>query len=162
MTNRICWSVGLAAAITLASSWRDFTNLPRLASPAEWTPMKAHAAGVELARAAEPGPILTLAPITPLEGGRPIYRALVASPFSWKTAKFLSEEERRRFGFAGAPELGVSFPTESPSAICTGGGEKADSVLLRYAEMSGAKALELANGETAWIKNLDARSSALE
>jgi hypothetical protein len=111
---------------------------------------------MKLAQIAGPGPVLTLAPITPLEGRLRIYRALATSPYAWITAGFLSEEQRREFGFIGRENLASALEPRPPGAICTGSqrGNQRDveeSMLLRYKDSLGYISFGLPNGETAWV-----------
>ena len=152
----ICWGFGAAAVISLFSTGQDFRYMRKLATPSRWTPVVLHRAGMELAQIAGPGPVLTLAPITPLEGRLRIYRALAASPYAWITAGFLSEEQRRQFGFIGQQNLASALEPRPPGAICTGsqrGNQRRaeETMLLRYKDSLGYISFGLANGETAWV-----------
>ena len=156
LERSLCWGFGAAAAISLFSTGQDFRYMRKLATPSRWTPIVLHRAGMELAQIAGPGPVLTLAPITPLEGRLRIYRALAASPYAWITAGFLSEEQRRQFGFIGQQNLASALEPRPPGAICTGsqrGNQRRaeETMLLRYKDSLGYISFGLANGETAWV-----------
>jgi len=147
----LCWGFGAAAVISLFSTDQDFRYVPKLATPSRWAPIVVHRAGMKLAQIAGPGPILTLAPITPLEGRLRIYRALATSPFTWKTAGFLSEEQRREFGFIKRRNLASALEPPLPGAICTGNEGEAEETMLRYKDSLGYVSFGLPNGETAWV-----------
>jgi len=147
----LCWGFGAAAMISLFSTAQDFRYLAKLPTPSRWAPIRLHQAGMKLAQIAGPGPILTLAPITPLEGRLRIYRALATSPFTWKTAGFLSEEQRREFGFIKRRNLASALDPPLPGAICTGNEGEAEETMLRYKDSLGYISFRLPNGETAWV-----------
>ena len=149
----LCWGFGAAAMISLFSTAHDFRYLPKLATLGRWAPVQLHQAGVKLAQIAGPGPILTLAPITPLEGKLRIYQALATSPFAWKTAGFLSEEQRSEFGFIKPRNLASALEPPLPGAICTGNEGEAEEPMLRYKDSLGYIPFNLPNGETAWVRN---------
>ena len=125
--------------------------MPKLATPSRWTPIVLHRAGMKLAQIAGPGPILTLAPITPLGGRLRIYRALATSAFTWKTAGFLSEEQHREFGFIRRHNLASALEPRLRGAICTGNERGAEETMLRYKDSLGYISFGLPNGETAWV-----------
>ena len=64
-----------------------YQDVLRLGSPGQSVPMLVHARGVEIARAANHGRVLTLAPIFPLEGGADIYPELATGPFAHASAR---------------------------------------------------------------------------
>ena len=138
--------------ISLFSTAQNFRYLPELPTPTRWSPIAVHQAGMKLAQIAGPGPILTLAPITPLEGRLRIYRALATSPFAWRTAGLLSEEQRREFGFINRWNLASALEPPLPGAICTGNAPVvAEEPMLRYKDSLGYISFRLPNGETAWV-----------
>ena len=151
LERSLCWGFGAAAVISLLSTGQDFRYVPKLATPSRWTPIVLHRAGTKLAQIAGPGPILTLAPITPLEGRLRIYRALATSPFTWKTAGFLSEEQRREFGFIRRQNLASVLEPRPPGAICIGNEQGAEETMLHYKDSLGYVSFGLPNGETAWV-----------
>ena len=154
-SRRLWWGFGAAATITLFSTARDVRYLPQLTTPSQWAPIAVHQAGRKLAQIAGPGPILTLAPITPLEGGLRIYRSFATSPFAWRTAALLSEEQRREFGFIQPRNLADALEPPLPGAICTGNKREAEEAILRYKNLLGYIPFGLPNGETAWVADCD-------
>ena len=151
LERSLCWGFGAAAVISLFSTGQDFRYVPKLATPSRWTPIVLHRAGMKLAQIAGPGPVLTLAPITPLEGRLRIYRALASSPCTWNTAGFLSEEQRREFGFIRRENLASALEPRPPGAICTRNQRGAEESMLRYKDSLGYISFGLPNGETAWV-----------
>jgi hypothetical protein len=145
------YAFAAAVAVSLASTWHDYKHLKRVASPATWTPLKIHAAGQQLARLAPSGRVLTVAPITPLEGRLRIYPAFVNGHFGWRTAPFIPEQQRHAFGFVGPDELSAMLAGEPPVALCTGNIDAPEQAFLDYAASRGYQPHKLANGETAWV-----------
>src|SRR6266478_10223303 len=115
-SSDVC-SSDLAAMVSLVSTGQDFRYLVKLVTPSRWTPIAIHQAGIKLAQIAGPGPVLTLAPVIPLEGGLDIYRALATAPFAWKTAGFLSEKQRQEFRFVGPQNVASALESHHPGAI---------------------------------------------
>ena len=147
----LCWGLGAAAMISLFSTARDVRYLRQLATPSRWAPIAVHQAGMKLAQIAGPGPILTLTPITPLEGGLRIYRSLATSPYAWTTAHLLSEKDSREFGFIKPWNLAAVLEPSLPGAICTGNERDVEVTMLRYKDLLGYIPVGLPNGETAWV-----------
>jgi len=148
----IGWSFAATVAVSLASTWHDYKHLGQILSPNEWTPIKIHAAGQQLATRAGPRRFVTFAPLTPLEGGLRIHPSFATGPFGWKSAPFIEARQRREFGFVGPDEVGAVLVGDPMMGICTGSVRKAEAVLLRYTAELGYTAYPLSNGETAWIK----------
>jgi hypothetical protein len=151
LRDAITWIFAAAVAVSLASTWHDYKHLKRVASPATWTPLKIHAAGQQLATLAPSGRVLTVAPITPLEGRLRIYPAFVNGHFGWRTAPFIPEQQRHAFGFVGPDELSAMLAGEPPVALCTGNIDAPEQAFLDYAASRGYQPHKLANGETAWV-----------
>lgn len=149
------WSFGAAAMVSLVSTGQDFRYLVKLVTPSRWTPIAIHKAGIKLAQIAGPGPVLTLAPVIPLEGGLDIYRALATAPFAWKTAGFLSEKQRQEFRFVGPQNVASALEPHHPGAICTGNQGTSEEAMLRYKDSLGYIPIRLPDGETAWVTESD-------
>ena len=145
------WGVAVAAAVSLASTWHDYKHLKRIASPAEWTPIKIHTAGQQLATLAPRGRVLTVAPITALEGRLRIYPAFATGHFAWRTAPFIAHQQRHAFGFVGPDELSTLLAAEAAAAVCTGNIKAPEEAFLEYANSIRYQPHALADGGTAWV-----------
>lgn len=84
-----------------------------------WPVWSIHRVGLEMRNRARPGPVLTLSPIYPLEGGATIYPQFCTGPFAWRIAPFVPGEDKRRYGLVDRRELEAFF-LERPAAILTG------------------------------------------
>ena len=102
--------------------------------------------GEALARQTGPGKILTLAPIYPLEGGRPIYPPLATGPFAWRTAYLVGEEERAVLGLVAPADLESYLASQPPVGVLVGPEGDLERPLRAYARDRGYRALVPASG----------------
>ncbi len=149
----------LAALVPLAAGLamygpQDLAHLRSLTQPETWVPVRAHRIGEVLASRVPEGPVLTLAPIFPLEGELEIYPAFATGPFTWRTAHLLSPEKQRLYGVVSEENLQPYLAANPPAAILTGfEGDTAGFVpgdpggletpLIEYAVEQGYQAIEL-------------------
>ncbi len=117
-----------------------------------WRPIRVHQHGTEVAvKMKNGGKVLTVAPIIPLEGGLKIYPEFASGPFAWRTAKFLSAEERQRFGMISASELPGLVSKNPPDGILTGANWRQDSRLNQFARKLGYEKTMIAPGVALWL-----------
>jgi hypothetical protein len=115
----------LAALVPLAAGLamygpQDLAHLRSLTQPDTWVTVRAHRIGEVLANRLPEGPVLTLAPVFPLEGGLEIYPAFATGPFTWRTAHLLSLEKQRQYGVISEETLQPYLAANPPAAILTG------------------------------------------
>jgi 4-amino-4-deoxy-L-arabinose transferase-like glycosyltransferase len=143
----------LAAGLNLYVQ-SDLKHLRSLGQPENWVTVRAHQLGEVLANEVGEGPVLTLAPVFPLEGGLDIYPAFATGPFTWRTAHLLSLERQRFYGITSLDTLHDYLKAAPPAAILTGfeadtaGFEPGDpggleKPLVDYAVLNGYQALKL-------------------
>jgi hypothetical protein len=148
---RPIWPLAAAVGLSLiASLVQHFTMLTRFAS-GKWTPLQLHAKGRAVPAEAGPGRILTLAPIVALEGGSEIYGAFATGSFAWRTAPYLSEEDRRRHGFVAPPDLPALLAAHPPAGILLGYDKEREEALLNYAETHGYRRVKLPDKINLWL-----------
>ncbi len=143
------WALAATALVAAAGMPRLLVRLPQLVTPARWTGVEVHAAGVELARltqgASNPGPVATLAPLYPLEGGLTLYPELVTGPLVYRVGDIIPAEDRRYYARITSPRtIGAMLGTHPPAAILVGQEGTLDQPLIDYAR---DKAYRLATGE---------------
>lgn len=97
-------------------------SLRKLLRPSQWTVVRVHRAGEELAQASDgagAGPVATTHPIFALEAGLPIYPELAAAEFAWRSGSMLSPDERERFGVACGANLEQLLRRRPPAVVLT-------------------------------------------
>jgi 4-amino-4-deoxy-L-arabinose transferase-like glycosyltransferase len=143
------WSVILIAGMTglgmfesrneLFTAWRNAAGA-------------IHERGTNLRGWVDHGPVMTLDPIYPLEGGLTIYNEFANGPFTWRTAPFLDEDRRLQFGFVGWQDLESFLQPRPPSAILTGFTRNAgDEQLAQFAAGHGYTPTKVGHDATVWL-----------
>jgi hypothetical protein len=123
-----------------------------LAAPHDWEPCRLHADAVSIRSHAQSGKCLTIAPITAMEAGLDIYPPFVTGPFAWRTARFLSDNQRRDYRFIGEKQLERYLNSDPPVAILVGYEEKLEKPFIKYAKKHGYQMADLADGKSVWLK----------
>jgi hypothetical protein len=118
--NRGMFALWLCILIGLGPAILQYRELASVFSPQRWVTCQLHQLGEEIRAFVGPGKILTLAPIIPMEGGAPIYASFATGPFSWRTARFLSSEQRSRYKFVSEIELAKMLDADPPGGILVG------------------------------------------
>ena len=141
----------LALAAVLLGGPRLFADLPALASPERWTPMRVHAVaediGSAMRSAGVSGPVATLVPIYALEAGLEIYPELATGPFYYRVGDYLTPEERHAFRVTSPATLATLLAQDPPAAIFTGYEGDLDLPFEHYARANGYEALPATFGE---------------
>ena len=145
-----------AAALACVSAIALVIDLPllgRLTAPGEWPPIRVHELGREV-RAYTAGPVLTLAPTIPLEGGADIYKEFATGLFAWRTAAFLPQDARPKSTMVGAATLDAFLATQPPAAIITRGRHtERQRPLSAYAQSHGYRRIPLRDDLELWLKD---------
>ena len=152
---------GLVAAAALISAVlavpRYVEGLQVAFVPAEWFPLKVHARGEYLGDLVGRAPVLTLAPIYPLEGHTPIYPEFVTGVLAWRVAPLLSPEARRQVGLVALDDLAADLSARPPRGILTGLDDSdaaEEAPLLAYAQANGYVPIPLPDEGTLWASPL--------
>ncbi|MCB9140053.1 MAG: glycosyltransferase family 39 protein [Caldilineaceae bacterium] len=114
----------MAGGAVLAVALTGAAYAPGLAvvlRPGEWTPHKVHVRG-ELAAGLVDGrgPVLTLTPTLPLEGGADIYSAFATGPFAARVAHLMDDAQREQMGVIDPVEAFDGGLGAAPRALLTG------------------------------------------
>ena len=148
-------SLLLAAALACVSAVALAIDLPllrHLAAPGEWPPMRVHQLGREL-RAYTAGPVLTLSPTIPLEGGADIYKEFATGLFAWRTAAFLPREPRPTLAMVGAATLENFLAQAPPAAIITRRRHTdRQRPLSAYAQSHGYRRIPMRDDLELWLR----------
>lgn len=144
---RVFLVMAVAAAMY---GYKDYRSLSLLFAYERWVPARVHAVGQDVGRLAGAGPVLTLTPIYPLEGGARIYRAFVTGPFAWRTAHLVPAADRSRLGIVSPAELPGLLERDPPGGVFVGLEPGVEDGLVAWARERGFRALALGAG-TLWI-----------
>ena len=139
-SRRLYVGLGAVAVTVVISIWQtlpDYRTLSNLTDPSSWTPLQVHAEGRRVAEAAGDGLVLTLSPLYPLEGGARIDPAFGSGPFGYRSAPFLTPEERAEHGLVGPDELQAHLAASPPAAVLTGYEPRDDAGLDAWAADHG-------------------------
>jgi len=89
--------------------------------PEKWAPVALHRLSRELARGIdERGPVLTLGPLYPLEGGRDIYPELSGGAIVYRIADQMTAEERQVTRTVGPETVDAMVKDHPPTAVIVG------------------------------------------
>jgi hypothetical protein len=154
---RLRWLGQLAVVVLLAGSVLALRHYPkelRAENDERWPALALHEIGVRVAGLAA-GPVLTLAPIVPLEGKAPVYAELVTGPFAWRTSALVPVSDREALRLAGAEDL--DRIASRWSSICdtrrcgTHPAENLEDALVKYASDHGYRPEPLRLGFVLWV-----------
>jgi hypothetical protein len=92
-----------------------------LAVPEKWTPLEFHRTAREIAGdIKEPGPLLTLGPLSALEGGRDIYPELSCGSIVYRVADLMTPQERQTTHTVGPRTLADLTGPRPPAGVVVG------------------------------------------
>jgi hypothetical protein len=137
--------------LSVAVNAPQYAGRGSLLVPHEWVPVAMHQEASRLNDHLQSGPVLTLAPLFPLEAGLDIYPAFASGPFAWRSGGLLSPQERQALGIVPAEDLG-DYLSAPPPAILTGYEDIWESALLDYARERGYREVRLADGGVLWLE----------
>lgn len=158
---QIAGLLAAAAALValLLAAPRYAEGLAVALDPAEWFPLKVHARGEYVAGLVGARPVLTLAPIYPLEGKAAIYPEFVTGPLAWRVAPLLSPAERQVQGIVGLDELAADLTAQPPRGILTAvdnSDAAEEAPLVAYAEAHGYVPIPLPDEGVLWTSPIAA------
>ena len=118
----------------------------------DWFPTRIASIGTKI-RAQNPrGPVLTLAPIYPLEARLQTYPEFATGPFAWKSARFVAPERRVRLHLIAPDDLESLLAAKPPGAILTGVEETAlEKPLVEYSRAHQFTPVNLGKERTLWL-----------
>jgi hypothetical protein len=102
----LLWTVNQAKALSIQTS--------------TWIPLEIQRVSQEIADRTEPGKVLTLAPIFPLESGLGIYPSFATGPFSWRVSQFLLNSQWQGYSVISRSNLLQLLQDDPPQAILVG------------------------------------------
>jgi hypothetical protein len=141
----------LVAVIAVSYGYKDYRRLSTLVRPAEWSSTRVHADGAEIRRLAGEGPVLTLAPIFPVEARLAIYPELATGPFAWRSAFLVPVQERARLRLMSPDEAPAMLAARPPRAILVNFEPRLEGLFVQYAGEHGFRPSTLAGGGVLWV-----------
>jgi hypothetical protein len=97
----------------------DSAQLHVVFHTARWESLRAHEEGLAMGKLVPAGPVLTLNPIIPLEGGLTIYKELANGPFAFRTAALLDEREEVASDMLDPDDLDAFLKSNPPTVVMT-------------------------------------------
>jgi hypothetical protein len=138
--------------VAVAYGAKDYRQTARLIASEQWTPVRVHRMGQEVASSSGSGKVLTLGPIVALEGGREIYKELATGPFAWRTARFLPQRRRQALGMIAEHDLPDLVRGDPPAAVLVGFEKHGvEDGLIAFAQRHGYTANALADQVVMWV-----------
>lgn len=112
-------------------------KLPDLAKPDKWAGIVVHRAGQRLAQYSHTegadGPVATLSPLYPLEGGLAVYPELAAGPLVYRVGDLIPSRDLRHYRITSPHLVGSLMSAQPPVAILVGQEGRLDEPFIRYA-----------------------------
>jgi hypothetical protein len=153
--NKGRWNLSLVGLVIIISGLYGFSHYPNfsnLLSPHGWFPIRIHQRGIQIANLVGKGPVLTIAPLFPMEGGVEIYEQFATGAFAWRISKFLSDEQREKFGITSQEELKDSLKSRPPKGILVGYERALEEPFVDYAKENNYKKSKVKR-KTLWIRS---------
>jgi hypothetical protein len=124
-------------------------DLPKLARPAMWVPMKVHDISRQVVAATGAGPVVTLSPVYVLEAGGRIYPELAGGPFVYRVAHLIPAAQRPYYrAIVGPDNLAAFLAAAPPAGVLVGEHGPLDDALRAHAARQGMRPIPLAGAAT--------------
>ena len=145
------WFVTSVITCSVLFIYRSSDSL-RFGPVTDWFPNRIARIGTRIREQSPAGPILTLAPIYPIESGLRTYPEFSTGSFAWKVARFVSPERRERLHVIAPDDLEVLLAAKPPGAILTGVEELSlEKPLIEYSRAHRFIATKLDKQRTLWM-----------
>ena len=119
---------------------------------ADWFPNRTARIAAKIAEHTPSGPLLTLAPIYPMEAGLKTYPEFSTGPFAWKSARFVAPARRPAFHLIAPDDLESLLTAQPPGGILTGVEDRAlEKPLLEYSRAHQFTPIKLGKDRTLWL-----------
>ncbi len=130
-----------------------YRHLPAAFHPNWWVPLEVHDSGVRLrhqlaSAGAPPGPVLTLAPIIPLEGGLNIYEQFATGPFAFRAAPMVPQSERPALHLIDEHDLSQLLEDRPPMVVLFNVEEREEEMPMLEAVPNGCLMVRLVHGSS--------------
>jgi len=147
------WTAAAILVIVTCSGAHAYRHVFFPGKPSNWVTMVPHTTGSALRAQLPKGRVLTLAPLVPLEAGLEIYPEFATGSFGWRTASFLTTDERRRNGFVSESDLPALLAAQPPDGILVNYyDESLEAPLLAFAQKNGYRRIKLPGKKFLWVR----------
>jgi hypothetical protein len=134
---RLRWIAG-AAAVAFAFGIHNYVlALPVLVQQSQWIPMRIHERGVMVRNMVGDGPVVTFAPVIPLEGGVEIFPGLATGPYATRVSHMLSREQRSKLIITGQEEIEALIEDRRAAGVLLGAAIELEEDAKKWALASG-------------------------
>ena len=145
------WFIGSCITCSTLFIYKSSSSLS-FGFAGDWFPNRIARIGVQIREQSPRGPILTLAPIYPIESGLQTYSEFATGPFAWKSACFVSPERRDRLHLIAPDDLEALLAAKPPGAILTGVEEPAlEKPLVEYSRAHQFVPVNLGKERALWM-----------
>ena len=152
-TARIGWIAATAGLLlSVGFNVREYKDLPELFNASKWTTVKIHNQAQALRGLISRGPILTLAPILPLEAGLSINPSFATGPFAWRIAPYVEPTKAARLRIVSATTLDARLNAAPPAGILLGMEKRGEELLADYARQHGYLRMPLESDGEIWLR----------
>ena len=131
---------------------REYKELHELFSPSKWTTVRIHNQAQALRALAAQGPILTLAPILPLEAGLTIDPSFATGPFAWRISPYVEPAKASRLRIVSNTTLVPRLNAAPPAGILLGMEKSGEELLAEYAKQHGYLRMPLEGDAEIWLR----------
>ncbi len=139
-------------ALCLIEFIPDFSRERVVFHPGRWGAVTVHQQGAAIRSYVQTGPILTLEPIYPLEGGLTIYKEFANGVFAWRTAPFVGDEKKVALDILGRDDLETFLQSHPPAAAFTKSNFPKEKLPIRLLQSSGYVPQPLEGRRTLWLR----------
>lgn len=141
--------LALAATVLLIDGPRLVRDLPRLARPSSWEPIKVQALSRRIVEATGGGLVATLSPIHVLAAGGRIYPELAAGPFVYRVVELIPADQAVHYRrLVGAGQLAALLDEDPPAGVLVGEHGKLDDAFRAWTAERSMAAADLDGGAT--------------
>jgi hypothetical protein len=117
----------------------------------KWRGTKLHEEVKELRSHVSRGPILTLAPIYPLEAGLAIYPSFSTGAFAWRISPYVEPAKAVRLGIVSPATLEQMLKVAPAAGVLVGLEKTGEQPLAGYAARNSYEAVTLADKSQLWV-----------
>jgi hypothetical protein len=142
-----------AAAVLLSAAMgvRAYADFGDFFALKKWRGTKLHEEVKELRSHVSRGPILTLAPIYPLEAGLAIYPSFSTGAFAWRISPYVEPAKAVRLGIVSPATLEQMLKVAPAAGVLVGLEKTGEQPLAGYAARNSYEAVTLADKSQLWV-----------
>jgi hypothetical protein len=135
-----------AFAALAATAPRLAPAIPKLFQPHRWSVFTVHEAGLRIADILEAeksaGPVVTLAPVYPLEAKLDIYQEFATGPFVYRTGDVTDADLASYYKMTSPSLVGALLESRPPAALLLGADDRLEAPMKAFAGEHGYRLVE--------------------